>query len=86
MAVRSLQEALAVLERLERSQLEELALEYVQSHARLCRLAAGVEHGEESHASDAELAERVRDLSEEQLAELLAPAARLSMIACQTSP
>lgn len=84
--MRSLQEAVEILERLERSELEGLALEYVQSHARICGLAAGTEHGEESHASDADLAGRLRDLSVEQLAELLGPAARLSMIACQPSP
>ena len=64
--------------------LEELALGYVRSHARICRLA-GVEHVGEAHASDAELARRVRELSVEKLAGLLGPAALLPVIACQTS-
>lgn len=86
MAVPSLQAAADALERLERPQLEELALGCVRSHAQICRLAAGVEHGEEAHASDTELAQRVRELSIEQLVELLGPATRLSRIVCQTRP
>ena len=83
MAVSSLQAAVEALQRLERPQLEELALGYVRSHVRICRLA-GVEHVEESHASDAELARRVGELSVEELAGLLGPAALLSLIACQS--
>lgn len=50
------------------------------AHPQRCRVA---DMG--FHASDAELARRVRELSEEKLAGLLGPAALLPVIACQTS-
>lgn len=81
MAAPTLQAVVEALARLERRDLEEIALAYVRSHAEVCRLAGTTEHGGEQHASDSELARRIGEMSDQQLAELLGPAAWLSVIA-----
>jgi hypothetical protein len=60
------------LETEDRAELEELALGYVRSHALICALL-----GQEppDHVSDHEVQERVRAMSTEDLAALLAPLA-----------
>jgi hypothetical protein len=81
MAAPTLHTVVEALGRLERRDLEEIALVYVRSHAQICRLASVTQHVEEQHASDAELAQRIGEMSLQQLAELLGPAAWLSVIA-----
>jgi hypothetical protein len=83
MAAPTLHAVVEALGRLKRRDLEEIALAYVRSHAQICHLASGTEHVEEQHASDAELAQRIGEMSLQQLAELLGPAAWLSVIACE---
>lgn len=86
MAAASLQAVVEALGALERRDLEEIALAYVRTHAQVCRLAAGTDHVEEQHATDAELAQRIGEMSDQQLAELLGPAAWLSVIAHEQRP
>jgi hypothetical protein len=92
MAAPTLHAVVEALEALEQGDLEEIALAYVRTHAQVCRLAGstehagGTEHVEEHHASDAELAQRVGEMSVQQLAELLGPAAWLSVIAHEQRP
>jgi hypothetical protein len=81
MAAPTLHAVVEALERLERADLEEVAFEYLRSHAQICRLASGAEHVEDTHASDPELTQRVGELSSQQLAEMLGPGAWLSIIA-----
>jgi hypothetical protein len=82
----TLQAVVDALEQFDRVDLEEVAFEYLRSHAQVCRLAAGAEHAEENHASDADLAQRVGELSVRRLAELLGPTAWLSIVAHEQRP
>jgi hypothetical protein len=73
----SITERLASMERIE---LEELAFEYVKSHAAVCRLAAGGDQTE-PHADDTTISQRVGSMSSAGLAAMLAPAAFVSVSA-----
>lgn len=86
MAAPTLHAVVEDLARLERADLEEIAFEYLRSHAQICRLASGTEHVEDLHASDAELTQRVGELSTRRLAEMLGPGAWLSIIAHEQQP
>lgn len=81
MGAPTLHAVVEALERLERADLEEIALEYARSHAQICQLAGHVDHADEPHASEAELTQRIGELSLRQLAELLGPGAWLSIVA-----
>ena len=63
------------LSKIDRIELEELAFEYVKSHAAACRIA---DQGEAApHADDDTISQRIGSMSTTSLAALLAPAALL---------
>lgn len=68
----------AALAGLDRPDLEELALEYVKSHAAVCAITCA---GEDDHVSDADMADKIGAMSTEQLATMLAPAAWIAVTA-----
>jgi len=68
----SIKEVTDMLQGMERPQLEEMALAYVLNHAQVCGVA-GREQG--GHRSEEEIRRSVREMSSQQLAELLAPSA-----------
>ena len=61
-----------MLQGMERSQLEELALAHVLNHAQVCGIA-GKEQG--GHRSEEEIRQSLSQMSSRELADLLAPAA-----------
>jgi hypothetical protein len=80
MSVPTLQVITERLASMERIELEELAFEYVKSHAAVCRLASGDEQTE-PHADDATISRRVGAMSSAGLADMLAPAALVGVSA-----
>jgi hypothetical protein len=80
-AVPTLHSVVEALARLERGDLEEIAVEYLMAHGRLCGLASGAPHAADQHATDEQMAQRLGEMSTHQLAELLAPSAWLAIVA-----
>jgi hypothetical protein len=79
--VPTLHSVVEVFARLERADLEEVAVEYSLAHARMCRLASGAEHAGDDHATDEQMTQRIGEMSTHELAELLAPPAWLAIVA-----
>jgi hypothetical protein len=74
------------LERLDRPDLEEAAFEYVRGHAQISRLAGAATGAGAGYASDDELTQRIGEMTTRQIAELLAPAAWLAIVAHEQRP
>lgn len=80
-SVPTLHSVVDALDGLERADLEEVAVEYLLAHARMCRLANGAEHAGDDHATDEQMTQRIGEMSTHELAELLAPPAWLAIVA-----
>jgi len=73
-----------VLSHLERSELEELAVQYARSHTAMCHVTS--EGTEEPHANVGEIIQRVGEMSVDELVSLLAPTAWISIAVHELHP
>jgi hypothetical protein len=73
----TLLQIIEALSALEHHELEELALAYATNHTKTCEIC-GIGQGE--HASEQEIRKRISEMSNDQLASLIAPVAMISQV------
>jgi hypothetical protein len=77
----TLQQIIEALSKMDRSDLEELALAYSMSHAKLCEIAGVTSHEHEhGHALEQQMREKISAKDTEKLANILAPAVMLGRV------